>query len=138
MERCDTSRPGPEWYRSINSRDLEPKPEQPPRKCRLCGATSDKVGWVARTLCRPCAVAHLDARPSNEEEVAHRERMGQLSQRLQMILREAGHAKGSGVSTAGIKFVKDVASRSGLRNWPHVRDEDDYLALIAAVEAALR
>jgi hypothetical protein len=59
------------------------------------------------------------------------------SLRLQRILRDAGHRKGSGVSNKGIRLVSRVAKRERIRDWPHTRSWADYDVLIAAVTAEI-
>lgn len=59
------------------------------------------------------------------------------SRKLQELLRAAGHRKGDGVSTEGIKLVSRVAKRDGLRDWPDTRTLEDYDRLISAVAAEL-
>ena len=56
------------------------------------------------------------------------------SRDLQDVLRDAGFAKGSGVSSEGLKLVTRLARENGLRDWPDTRNEADYDALIEAVK----
>ena len=63
--------------------------------------------------------------------------MSRLSGDLQGILRAAGYAKGSGVSTEGVALVKRVAKARSFRNWPDTRNEADYERLIEAVKKEL-
>ena len=72
-----------------------------------------------------------------EREQAGAAVMVLYSNNLKRMLMEAGHRRGDGVSTAGIKLVSRVAKENAIRDWPHTRNTEDYEKLTDAVRAHL-
>ena len=77
------------------------------------------------------------AREGDFPKPEHVAAMGAKGQQLQKMLRDAGFVKGSGVSNAGVKLVKEVAKTNKLRDWPDVKTPEDYDKLISEVRQRL-